>query len=265
MIEDNTPEDLIDKLQGLSDTQLELIGEMVEQLRTSYRRIDRNPKSDLIDDCILRNLGDLLQIHHCISYEPFTKGRFEHAMRRAFDLCGHDARLSRSGNPGHDLTIDGTRFSLKTQADSNIRASKLWISKFMELGSGQWTNKDQDLIGLRKQYLDHLEQYERVVQLRCLSKDPTNWHYELVEIPKELLLEARAGELLMMHDSTQTPKPGYCYVKTDEGKLKYELYFDGGGERKLQIKHLLKEYCFVHAVWIFATEEESQSELPLGG
>jgi type II restriction enzyme len=29
------------------------------------------------------------------------------------------------------------------------------------------------------------------------------------------------------------------------------LYFDGGGERKLQIKHLLKSHCAVIATWEF--------------
>lgn len=75
--------------------------------------------------------------------------------------------------------------------------------------------------------------------------------YELVEIPKVLLLEARSGELRMMTDSKQFPKPGYCYVRDESGTEKFQIYFDGGSERKLQIRRLVKRYCRVHARWQF--------------
>jgi type II restriction enzyme len=56
----------------------------------------------------------------------------------------------------------------------------------------------------------------------------------------------------MKLDSTQKgAKPGYCHVPSKAGPLKYALYFDGGGERKLQIKGLRKDLCTVHAEWIF--------------
>ncbi|MBK7271462.1 MAG: hypothetical protein IPI07_18805 [Flavobacteriales bacterium] len=29
------------------------------------------------------------------------------------------------------------------------------------------------------------------------------------------------------------------------------MYFDGGGERKLQVQHLRKSLCLVHAEWVF--------------
>ncbi|SAK96704.1 hypothetical protein AWB82_07061 [Caballeronia glebae] len=76
--------------------------------------------------------------------------------------------------------------------------------------------------------------------------------YELVEIPKALLLEAANCELKVCTDSTQNPQPGYGYVKDAIGQLKYALYFDGGTERKLQIKHLRKDLCKVHATWAFS-------------
>jgi type II restriction enzyme len=82
-----------------------------------------------------------------------------------------------------------------------------------------------------------------------------NWKYELVEIPKILLLTAAQGELEMKLASRQFPKPGYCHVPQKTGKKKFQLYFDGGGERKLQVKNLLKEFCVVHAVWAFVISD----------
>jgi type II restriction enzyme len=57
-----------------------------------------------------------------------------------------------------------------------------------------------------------------------------------------------------VRESTQSPKPGCCDVKDADGKLKFQLYFDAGSERKLQVRHLRKDLCMVHAYWEFATE-----------
>lgn len=58
----------------------------------------------------------------------------------------------------------------------------------------------------------------------------------------------------MIQASKQTPKPGYCHVNDVNGNEKFQLYFDGGTERKLQIKNLDKGFCVVHAEWEFETE-----------
>lgn len=49
-------------------------------------------------------------------------------------------------------------------------------------------------------------------------------------------------------DSRQNPKPGYCRV-TVNGQPAFELYFDGGTERKLQVRKLQVSMCTVHATW----------------
>ena len=56
--------------------------------------------------------------------------------------------------------------------------------------------------------------------------------------------------------SKQFPKPGYCYVRNEDGQTIFSLYFDGGGERKLQIKNLSKDTCRVHAEWEFFIPQE---------
>lgn len=40
--------------------------------------------------------------------------------------------------------------------------------------------------------------------------------------------------------SKQFPKPGYCHVLKPGGDAVFDLYFDAGSERKLQIKNLRK-------------------------
>ena len=125
----------------------------------------------------------------------------------------------------------------------------------MELGKGKWGDNPEDLIVLRQMFLNHLRQYARIFSLRTLHQAPY-WQYELVEIPMELMRAAEHGELKMMMDSEQYPKPGYCHVKGEDGAIIYQLYFDGGTERKLQLKNLMKSYCLVHATWNFVISPE---------
>ena len=143
--------------------------------------------------------------------------------------------------------------SLKTQADKSIKEAEIHISKFMELGKGRWPKTSSGLGLLRDMFLAHMKAYDRIFTLRCLSKDPTCWRYELVEIPKALLREAEQGALEICRETKQETRPGYCRVMDAAGQLKFELYFDAGSERKLQVRHLRKDLCMVHAQWEFAT------------
>jgi len=266
-----TKEDLllrVDKLSAalreLTRPQFDFIESVVEQFRQPFITISRHPQSDLVDECLLRDFGDVLRIHHCFSKEALSKDRFEYAFERILNQCGKHAVLSAKGNPGHDITIEGVPCSLKTQADANIKSDILHISKFMELGKGHWSARVKDLEGLREQFFVHMNSYERIFSLRCLSKGPARWHYELVEIPKALLEESADGKLSIRRTSKQSPKPGYCDVADPSGGVKYQLYFDGGTERKLQIKNLRKDLCTVHATWIFATEHGDATAQALG-
>lgn len=204
----------------------------------------------LLDEVSVFDFGDVLRIHHAFSAEPFTKDKFEYALVQVLGWRGLDASLATKGNPGHDATVAGLRLSFKTQADKSIKSDTIWISKFMELGKGVWGNNPNDLEPLRRAFLDHLKRYDRIFTLRALGKAP-NWHYELVEIPMKLLGLAKDGELEMKLDSRQNPKPGYCHVRSPDGALLFQLYFDAGSERKLQVKSLLKSECVVHAEWQF--------------
>ena len=244
---------LYESLEQLTDGQIGWVHTVVEQFHKPAS-FHRAPHSDLINECVLQDFGDALRIHHCFSKEAFTKDKFEYALERVLNLCEIPATLAPRGNPGHDITISGVRFSLKTQANKGTSSRHLYISKFMELGRGAWTDQEEDFIGLREQFFRHLESYDRILSLRRLRGTRAyTWHYELVEIPKSLLLEARDGVLRIMSHSRQFPKPAYYDVTDSKGVGKFQLYFDAGGERKLQIKGLKKSYCLVHAEWHFET------------
>jgi type II restriction enzyme len=212
----------------------------------------RAPDSDVVTDAVLASLGDRLLSHHAGSRQALSKDRFEYEFEAALNAAGIPAQLVKSRtNRGHDINIRGVPVSLKTEAAASIKDDYIHISKWMELGRGEW-----NLPLLRDLFLEHMQSYDRIFTLRRLKNEGLKIRYELVEIPKGLMLEAKVCELNICTDSTQHPQPGYGYVKDSAGILKYSLYFDGGTERKLQIKHLRKDLCKVHAEWTFGSTPE---------
>jgi hypothetical protein len=205
----------------------------------------RHPASNFVTDDFLNNFGSRLIMHHAMSKQPLTKDRFEYAIEAAMNESGQHAELENNRtNRGHDITINNQRISLKTEASAAIRYDKIHVSKWMELGRGRW-----ELPLLRDLFIEHMTGYERIFTLRAFKSQEHRIDYELVEIPKNLMLEATNCELSECINSRQDPKPGYGYVRDQLGNAKFSLYFDGGSERKLQIKHLDKSLCFVHATW----------------
>lgn len=241
-------ESLVRAIPQLTAGQLNWINRAVKVFSASHEYYLKN--SSLFDEITLQNFGDALRIHHSFSAEPLSKDKFEYVFVRVLEITGHKATLAPKGNAGYDVTVNGVRLALKTQADKDVRENILWISKFMELGKGRWGDDPADLRGLRDQFLRHIRNYDRILSLRPLSRRP-NWKYELVEVPKTLLALARAGVLEMKAKSRQFPKPGYCHVRNAAGEALFDLYFDGGSERKLPIKNLSKQHCMVHATWEF--------------
>lgn len=242
-------ERLLTAIPTLSDYRLQLIDRIVSVFSLP-RDYWKSKTSGLISERVLEDFGDVLRLHHCFSREPFSKDKFEYALESVLKTDEIDTALASRGQRGYDIRIRGENFSLKTEAAKAIRSDTIHISKFMELGGGQWGDDPSDLIGLRAQFLGALAGIQRILILRVLKKGTPDYFYELVEIPKALLKKAATGRLKMMSGSKQFPKPGYCYVEKEEKAL-YSLYFDGGGERKLQIKGLRKDLCLVHASWKF--------------
>ena len=243
---DSDVQSIAQSLGHLTPSQLGWVQGVIKQFQLPHT-FQRNLTSDVINDVVLEALGDTLRIHHAFSRQALSKDRFEFAFERALLQGGHRAALASSRtNRGHDLTVNDVPVSLKTEAAANIKLDSLHISKFMELGRGEWI-----LAALRDLFLEHMRGYDRIFQFRCLGSGPVNYKYELVEIPMDLFREASNAELQTQEGSRQTPKPGYGYVRDVSGNLKFSLYFDGGTERKLQIKGIRKDLCVVHATWEF--------------
>lgn len=238
---------LTNKLEALTDSQLDWVRAFIDQFQLAHE-FTRDPTSDLVTDGVLQGLGDLLRIHHAMSRQALSKAPFEYAFEKALNRAGHHAVLNTNAtNPGHDITVNGIAISLKTEAATGIKESTLHISKWMEMGKGDW---DPPKIQLPR-FHAHLAGYSRIFSLRCLARTGTRYWYELVEIPKTLMQEATQKAMRPAAKTRQQTTPHYCEVFDKLGQKKFALYFDAGTERKLQVKDLRKEFCKVHATWRF--------------
>lgn len=235
-------------LESLPEHRLLWVEKVTDILNCPHKFVLKDETFMTEDWCL--SFGDALMIHHAFSNEPFTKDKFEHALVNTAKMVEIKAEFAPRGNRGHDIEINSAKFSLKTQADKSIKRDSIWISKYMELGKGQWTDQPNQLTGLVQMFLNHLDESDRILILRCLDKQPI-WQYELVEIPKDVLMRSSKGTLVMMIKSKQMPKPGYCTVLSLKNEIDFQLYFDGGTERKLQVKGLRKSLCNVIAEWTF--------------
>lgn len=239
---------LFDSIEALDASQIELIDRIAGQFSAPHV-FNRLPTSDIVSQGWLQHFGNVLMIHHATSAAPFGKEKFEYGFIYASRRTGLDTTKPEGRtNRGHDLTLRGVPISLKTQSDTALRENLIHISKFMELGRGNW-----DFSELRDLYFEHMTSYDRIFTLRALVRTAEHMKYELVEIPKSLLFEA--ADKPFLRSSTRSTNPnlasGYCHVNDEHGNLKYSLYFDGGSERKLQIQKIDKSYCIVHATWEF--------------
>lgn len=240
---------------SLTPTQQKLVGDVIARLLRPVLPTVHAPTPPFGPDFV-QVFGEALQLHHTTSERHLSKENFEYAMVKVAKLIGLPAKFGSRGQAGYDVEIGNETYSLKTQADRAIKRDVIHISKYMELGKGTWT--DEASLGvLRDGFLKHLDRSERILTLRYFRVPPdrnqpaTRHEYELVEIPKSLLKESASGVISMQHKSKQSPKPGYCRVYDAGGAEKFALYFDGGTERKLQIKALAVSHCRPIATWVF--------------
>ena len=184
--------EIFDTLRRLTPAQQEWIKSVIHAFGAACQFV-RAPDSDVVTDAVLASLGDRLLSHHAGSRQALSKDRFEFAFESALNSSGMVSQLVKSRtNRGDDITIRGIAVSLKTEAAANIKNESIHVSKWMELGRGEW--KLPRLLDL---FLEHMQSYDRIFTFRRLKDEDAKIRYELVEIPKALLLEAANCELVV--------------------------------------------------------------------
>jgi hypothetical protein len=235
-------------LEGLTESQQAILLEMATCLLREVRcQVD--PSSDIVTPLFRENIANRLLLHHATNEELFKKKPFEYAFKAACEADGKNASIVDSQtNPGADVIVNGTKFSLKSEAAAGISATHITISKLME---ARWIREcatnDDFARETRARVGRHLREYERVLMLRASTTGGRNVVYELVEIPRDLLL---AVESVRPTDfGTRTRNGSNSATIRYNGVDAFTLRLDGSVE-KVTVSRLAKRLCRAHATWV---------------
>ncbi|MGW4222155.1 hypothetical protein ACWEG1_01730 [Streptomyces bauhiniae] len=249
-------ERLVAQAQLLDSAQLEMLGEMAEALQQPCE-VRVAPASDLVSNEFSDYFLNRLKIHHATSEEKFKKVAFEYAFIAAARYAGGSASKTRSQTfQGADATVNGARWSLKTEASTGISESNIVVSKFSE---ARWIRDCETPVDFAREclprFLAHLDEYDRIATLRAFSVAPELVRYELVEIPKSLLM--RAADLTEYDFKPRTKNGSSSALYKDSDGIAFRLVLDGSVE-KVTLSRIPVQRCRVHASWTVPTIPEVQ-------
>ena len=249
---------LIRVVTDLDPVQVELLTEVASVM---LRRVEEivNPDSDLVTPRFAANFRNRLLIHHATNESKLTKKAFEYAFKGASEASGRTGFITSSDTlSGVDVTVDGVRFSLKTEAAKEIKAEQITISKFSE---ARWIQQQATLDGIAREAATripaHLDHYDRILVLRVRELMSARLQYEIVEIPHDLLRQVSA--LTAADFSPRTAQGGSSAKIIRSGKPAFTLRLDGS-DGKITIAGLQIAFCIRHASWIIPTVTPAPEE-----
>jgi hypothetical protein len=234
-------------LSDLSESQIKLLAETADAFRGDVQS-DINSSSDLCSPRFVKDFQNRLVLYHALNEDVLKKKTFEFAFAQAARAAGRSASVAtNSTQPAQDVVVDGTNFSLKTEASASIREQRIKISKLME---ARWirecTTGHDFLEHVFSRVIPHLRNYQRIVMLRAFRRPGSLVEYHLLEIPHNLLLRAQS---LTASDFTPRTDNGSSSAEVKDGsRLIFTLRFDGSVE-KVTVENLEEARCIRHATW----------------
>lgn len=234
--------------RGLSSPRRTLLRDLAEALARDVE-VSIDPNSDILTAAFVESFSGRLLAYHAMNEERMTKKAFEYAFRAASRAAGREAELT--GNPvnaGADATVDGVRFSLKTEAAQNISRSSITISKLMEARWIRECRTGEDFASATRRHVgDHLRNYQRMLTLRSFDVDGGRVEYHLVEVPLDALHIVRD---LVPADFTERTRNGGSSARVKIGEATaFTLRLDGSVE-KITLSGLRVARCRIHGSWV---------------
>ncbi len=231
----------------LDDSQRALVLQMAEAMAVAIAS-KINSESDLATERFSISFSNQLLLHHATHEEKLNKKSFEYLLKAACEMDGRTAILNVDPtNAAEDVRVDNVKFSLKTEAAAGMRDGALNIQKLMEARWIRDYDTREDLAReAAKRIGRHLGSYERILVLRAFDQGRKFVRYELVEIPKALLMRIST---LRSSDLEDKNEKGGCGANVkDENGHAFRLFLDGSVE-KVRIFSLRKDRCVVHGEW----------------
>jgi hypothetical protein len=238
---------LTDLLAAMPAGRVVLLTEMAKALQRPIT-VSVAGDSDIVSEAFASDFTGRLLLFHAMHDAALTKKTFEYFFCGASRAAGRSAHHTENAvHAGEDITVDGVKFSLKTEGGKSISTKAVHISKFMEARWIRECRTGDDFCRLsHERILDHLKHYERIVTLRAFESGDYI-KYDLVEIPRVLL--EKIGTLRPFDFSVRSENgSSSAIVKGENGENLFTLSLDGSVE-KVTVRNLLVNHCRIHAQW----------------
>jgi hypothetical protein len=198
--------------------------------------------SGVFDAGFLVALEISVKIHHIIYPTVPPQGIYFEALvdqsfrriRKPFTVIERTERNA----PRHDLLVESTRISLKTETGENTHPSRITITKLCTTEREPWDGPT--LIG---RALEHLNRYDIILMLRAVWELPLI-HYQVLEIPVETL---RLIETVNLQPARGRGRSLRATV-TRENQPVFNVFFDAT-DRKCVIRNFQSANCAMLAAW----------------
>ncbi|MFB0516288.1 MAG: hypothetical protein ACETWG_06760 [Candidatus Neomarinimicrobiota bacterium] len=200
--------------------------------------------SGLFPDDFQLALRTLINVHHSIYRLIPPQGiYFEALVEEAFKKVKKPFTLIKGtalNQPTHDLIVENSRISLKTETGTGTKADKINITKLCTTEKEPW--KAQVLVS---RVMEHLDKYDVILMLRAIWNPPLI-HYQLLEVPVSLFRLIKAEGL-----SPVGYRKGRRSIGGDvyrDNIMIFHVHFDGS-DGKCQIRNLGIIHCEMLLEW----------------
>lgn len=202
------------------------------------------PTQRIFTPDFLVTLRGLIGVHQSIYPHTPPQGIYFEALveeafrriKRPFDLIEAGGR----NQPRHDLLVEETRISLKTETGDNTRTGHITITKLCTTEREPW--EARVLIG---RVMQHLSRYDVILMFRAVWEAKVI-HYQLVEIPVEKL--RLVGRVNVEPVGHRQGRQSLGADVSEAGKKVFRVHFDAS-DGKCSIRGLGIEHCSMLETW----------------
>ena len=175
-----------DPLERLSATQRTLVAAMATAMRDGRVEIAVADDSDLVTPEFADAVANFLLLHHAVYGSSLNKEAFEFIFTVANQAAGREAERNRQrGSNTHDVRVEGTKWSLKTEAGTDTKPQRVYIAKWMEARWIRECTNPAECAAAMSRIVHHGSDYERIAALQAIrAAAGTSTRYRLIELPK---------------------------------------------------------------------------------
>jgi hypothetical protein len=199
----------------------------------------------IFGDDFLLALKTLVNVHHSIYPLIPPQGiYFESLVEQAFKRVRKPfatVEATTPNQPTHDLIVEHSRISLKTETGAGTKLDLIHITKLCTTEKEPWA---PDILVQRA--TAHLTRYDVILMLRAIWNVPDLIHYQLLEIPVDLLKLLATAMPIPVGSRKGRRSLGADVYR--EGTKQFHVHFDGS-DGKCQIRNLPVKNCNMLVEW----------------